>query len=66
MPRVVISRIGCVIQAFVKIQKRVKSAMKAFLVAIIVAVGMGVVAASVLEGGQLSVSQKYSTSNVRN
>jgi hypothetical protein len=40
--------------------------MKAFLAAIIVAVGMGVVAASVLEGNQMTVGQKYSTNSVRN
>jgi uncharacterized membrane protein YoaK (UPF0700 family) len=40
--------------------------MKAFLVAIVVAVGMGVVAASVLESSQMTVGQKYATGNVRN
>jgi hypothetical protein len=40
--------------------------MKAFVIALAVAVGMGVVAYTVLESNQISTAAKYTTSSVRN
>jgi hypothetical protein len=40
--------------------------MKPFIAAIVVAVGMAVLAAMVLEGSQMSTAAKYTTSAVRN
>jgi hypothetical protein len=40
--------------------------VKAFLLAVIVAVGMGFGAALILESSQLSAQSKFSGSNVRN
>ncbi|MGL5116795.1 MAG: hypothetical protein ACRC7G_04965 [Beijerinckiaceae bacterium] len=39
--------------------------MNAFFAAVIVAIGMGVAAAAILEGGQMSVQEKYVSSSVR-
>ncbi len=40
--------------------------MKAFLIAVVVAIGMGLGAATILESSQMSAQSKFSSSNVRN
>jgi hypothetical protein len=40
--------------------------MKAFVLAVVVALGMGYGAAQILESNQMSVEAKFSGSNVRN
>jgi hypothetical protein len=39
--------------------------MNAFLAAVIVAIGMGVAAAAILEGGQQSAQEKFISQSVR-